>query len=161
MRKYQCMNKGDMRTQTQSIINERSCGPAPPRTRSKAKEFHLRRLACYTGFHDTVILCSPTPGTSIKYASSKHGVAHLAKISSCNQNGRIRWDGSESFLDEAATVEPCLRARWRLRHHFQHRHRLRYHQSKDVGKLRIGCEEIWGWQWGGTPEAFMSLTRTF
>ena len=169
------MNKGDMRTQTQSIINERSCGLAPPRTRSKAKEFHSRRLACYTGFHDTVgtkdevfIILSPsffvhqTPGTSIKYESSKHGFAHLAKISPCKQNGRIRWDGSESFLDEAANVESCLRARRRLRHHFQHRHRLRYRQSKAVGKVRTGCEEIWGWQCGGTPEmAFMSLTRTF
>lgn len=126
----------------------------------------LKSFTC-EGSHVTQDFTTPSffvhqpPGTSIKYASSKHGVAHLAKISSCNQNGRIRWDGSESFLDEAATVEPCLRARWRLRHHFQHRHRLRYHQSKDVGKLRIGCEEIWGWQWGGTPEAFMSLTRTF
>lgn len=168
------MNKGGMRIQTQPIINERSCGLAHLGQGVKLKSFtcegsHVTQDSRRGGTKDEVsIILSPSffvhqpPGTSITYESSKHGFARLAKISPCKQNGCIRWDGSESFLDEAANVESCLRARRRLRHHFQHRHCLRYHQSEAVGKVRTGCEEIWGWQCGGTPEmAFMSLTRTF
>ena len=77
--------------------------------------------------------------TLINHKRHEHGVA---RSRSCNQDGRIYRNRSESSLNKATNIETSLRTLRRLCYRVWHRCCLHYRQSAASGEVRSRSEEI-------------------